>query len=246
MIDDILTVARKELLEVFVQRSSLRSGILRSLVLPLLVVGVWLPIQSGPEWVADSRGLLLWSWFAMFIVSTMICDAFAGERDRHTLETLLATRLSDSTILYGKVAGSMAYSWGLTVVGVVLSAIIVNATHWQGYVLMFEARTLAGILFFSLLASAMASAGGVLLSLRAKSVRDAQQTLSISVMALLFGLASAAKSLPMEWRNWIGNAFLGANLMTTAIAVALLLLAIDAVLVLTARARFQRAKLALD
>ncbi|HWR54481.1 MAG TPA: ABC transporter permease [Bryobacteraceae bacterium] len=246
MIDDILTIVRKELWEMIVQRSSLRSGIIRSLVLPLLILGVWLPIQSGPEWITESFGPLLWTWFPVFVVSSMICDAFAGERERHTLETLLASRLSDSAILYGKIAGAMAYGWGLTVAGVVLSVVTVNVTHWQGHVLMFETQALVGMLLLSLLASAMASGAGVLLSLRAKSVRDAQQTLSIALMVLFFGIGFGAKSLPAAWQKWIFQFFLGANLVATGIAVALVLLAIDAALILAARARFQRAKLALD
>ncbi len=246
MIDDILTVARKELWEMLVQRSSLRSGILRSLVLPLLILGVWLPIQTGPRWLTGSYGPLMWTWFPVFIVCSMICDAFAGERERHTLETLLATRLSDSAILYGKIAGAMAYGWGLTVVGALISVITVNVSHWNGHVLMFEARTLTGMLLLTLLASAMASGGGVLLSLRAKSVRDAQQTLSICLMVLFLGIAFGLKSLPPHWRNSLSEFLVGANLVMIGTAAALVLLAIDVLLILAARARFQRAKLALD
>lgn len=246
MIDDVLTIARKELLEIFVQRSSLTSGVLRWIAVPLLIVGVWLPVQFGTEWVTGNIGLLWWIWCPPIMMCSVVADAFAGERERHTLETLLSTRLSDSAILYGKIAGSMAYGWGLTLIGLLFSIIAVNVSHWTGHILMFEAPMLAGTLLLSLLVSAMTSGGGVLLSLRAKSVRDAQQTLSICFMVVFFGIAFGLKSLPEVWRNQLSNFLVGSNLLMIGTGAGLLLLAIDAVLILAARARFQRAKLALD
>ena len=37
---------------------------------------------------------VMWMWFSLLLVINVVADSFAGERERHTLETLLASRLS--------------------------------------------------------------------------------------------------------------------------------------------------------
>ena len=46
------------------------------------------------------------------MVSSLVADSFAGERERHTLETLLASRLPDRAILAGKLLVPVAVAWG--------------------------------------------------------------------------------------------------------------------------------------
>jgi ABC-type Na+ efflux pump permease subunit len=47
----------------------------------------------------------------------MITDSIAGERERQTLETLLASRLPDRAILLGKVAAITLLGWLLLALG---------------------------------------------------------------------------------------------------------------------------------
>ena len=65
----------------------------------------------------------------------MIADSFAGERERHTLETLLASRLSDRAILFGKIAACIAYGWLMAMLCVLVGTITENVSHWEGQVL---------------------------------------------------------------------------------------------------------------
>ena len=59
--------------------------------------------RAGPGWVTSPAMLLIYPFMAAAIAIQPIVDSFAGERERHTLETLLASRLSDSAILFGKI-----------------------------------------------------------------------------------------------------------------------------------------------
>ena len=54
------------------------------------------------KFVAFPIGLI-----AMGTASTLIVDAVAGERERHTLETLLASPASDTGIIVGKMAAAL-------------------------------------------------------------------------------------------------------------------------------------------
>ena len=48
------------------------------------------------------------------------------ERERHTLETLLSTRLSDHTILLGKIGATVSYAWGMTQIVLLIALVPVN------------------------------------------------------------------------------------------------------------------------
>jgi ABC-2 type transport system permease protein len=64
----------------------------------------------------------------MFVI-ILISDAIAGERERHTLETLLASRISDQAILLGKVLVTVGYNWGMTLFCLLLGSVVVNLSQ---------------------------------------------------------------------------------------------------------------------
>jgi ABC-2 type transport system permease protein len=59
-------------------------------------------------------------------------DAIAGERERHTLETLLASRISDRAILLGKVIVTTGYAWGTALLGLLFGLFVANLSKGQG------------------------------------------------------------------------------------------------------------------
>lgn len=86
MTADILTMMWKEWKEILNWGG--RRGRL-GIVLFVVVFGVALPWQMGRAWIASPIALAYWAWVPLFMVTTVTADAFAGERERHTLETLL-------------------------------------------------------------------------------------------------------------------------------------------------------------
>jgi ABC-2 type transport system permease protein len=242
VIADVLTVARKELKEHLFTGTGLRGGRF-GLLLMLVVFGVLLPSQNGVEWLRSPAPMLVWSWVPLFLVAGVVADSFAGERERHTLETLLASRLADEAILLGKVTSSVAYAWGFTLVTAALSAISVNAFDWQGRVVLFPRSILAGLALFSLLTAGGMAAAGVLVSLRAPTVRQAAQTLSAGVMVLLFVPIFGIRALPAGTRA-AGAAWLATlNVPASVAGAAALLVLLDALLLAACFARFKRARL---
>lgn len=242
MIGDAITVMRKEWQEILAMGGAQRGRF--QLLVFLGVMGVFLPLEMGPPWVTSPAVIAVWAWVPVMMVSSVIADSIAGERERHTLETLLASRLSDSAILGGKMAAAVAYGWGLSMAGLILGLVTVNVAKGGGGLLLYPATTAVGALVLSFLGALLASAGGVLVSLRAQTVRQAQQTLSIATMAIfivpLFGLRALPDELTQRLAAWAGQAGPTTLLLTGLAALA----AIDLLLILAARARFQRAKLA--
>lgn len=244
MISDLITIMWKEAKEIVLHRPGFRGGWIGMLVF-LGIFGIMLPLQSGPEWVESPLTLLAWAWVPFMLVNSVVADSIAGERERHTLETLLASRLSDGAILFGKIIASLLYGWGLTLISLVISLITLNLVHGEGELLMFSPQMIASILVLTLLVATLAAGLGVLVSLRASTVRQAQQTLSTAFF-LLFIPFLLLPNLPQEWQARLAGLFMNANVSELAIGLGVALLVLDIGLLLAARARFRRARLILD
>ena len=241
---DIWTVMLKEWKELSLWDGGWSS--ILSLAAFVALIGVFLPWQVGPPWITAPWVMLFWSWMPLFLVTTITADSFAGERERRTLETLLATRLPDWAILFGKVGAAVAWVWAGTLICLPTGVVTVNLSRPTGGLLLYEPGGVVGIAAVALLAGVLGSALGVLVSLRASSVRQAQQTLTVCVLSFfmlpLFGL----KLLPAAWLGRLLDLFMAGDTAGVAFALGTVFAAFDAVLLMLALARFQRGRLLLD
>ena len=135
MIDDILTVMWKERKSIFRYQGS-RGRFLLVLLTPVLLAVV-IPWQWGADWVRQVPSVVLSILIPVVIVGITVPDSFAGERERHTLGTLLASRLPDRAILFGKLIVSIVFAWGVTVVVLLASLITVNIAHGEGELILY-------------------------------------------------------------------------------------------------------------
>ena len=242
---DLLTVAWKEWRELLQLGGSHRGGRF-SLAILVGVFGVLLPLQSGAEWVQSPATVFYWGWVPLMLVGSAVADSFAGERERHTLETLLASRLPDRAILLGKMAAAVAYGWGLVLAMLVLSLVTVNVSASSGGLLLFPWRFAVGAPLMALLGAGLAASAGVLVSLRAQTVRQAAQTLNIGVLLLVFVPVLGLQALPEAWQAQVGAWALSVGVDGMLWPAAAALAGLDLVLLAAAFARFKRARLILD
>jgi len=244
MITDILTVAAKELREVLTFGDARGRGKL-SLVILVLIFGIVIPIQNGREWVTSPMNIMVWGWMPFLWVSGIVADLFAGERERHTLEALLATRLSDQSILFGKLLAALTYGFTLTWIIMIASIITVNVAFGSGGLLFYPLEITLGALVFSILISGLSACIGVLVSLRAGSVRQAQQAMSAG-MLVLFLPFMLLQFIPRSWLEAVGNVLETVQPVQVAIDLAVVLLIVEVILITIAKRLFQRSKLILD
>lgn len=245
MIADMMTVVWKEWKEIFLMRGSLRSSLLNIAIIVGLV-GVFFPLQNGAEWLNSAAGLVVWSWLPLFLVMSVIADAFAGERERHTLETLLASRLSDRAILFGKITAAVLYGWSLVIASVLLGAVTVNLAHPTGQLQFYPPLIFASSLVLSLLGSLLMGSAGALVSLRSATTRQAYQKMSIAFMVIWFLPMLALQFLPAQITAGLLNRLGGLNVSQAIAGVVVFLLLVDLVLLAAAGRQFQRARLILD
>jgi ABC-2 type transport system permease protein len=166
MIADVLTVMWKESKGLIRYQGSLTKTML-SLLIPVVMMGIYLPLQIGRALVEGPWSLLASVFIPMMLVGMTIPESFAGERERHTLGTLLASRLPDRAILFGKVALSVSYAWVITLILHFVSLVMVNVAHWEGQVLFYTPIMALANVVLSLLLAGLVAYLGVLISLRA-------------------------------------------------------------------------------
>ena len=243
MFTDMYTIIRKEWKEIFLQRGGMRGGMLSQLII-LALLGVFLPLQMGPEWLTRPEAALAWLWLPVMLTMNMVAEAFAGERERHTLETLLASRLSDRAILFGKMAASVLYGFSIAVLAQLVSAVTINIAYPAsgGGIQFFPASIFVGGLVIIILLNTLMSALGVLVALRAKTVRQAYQQLSAGLIVLVVAPIFLLEFIP-SLRHAVSGALATWDLTQAVLVVVGVLLVIDAVLTGAAMARFQRNKL---
>src|ERR1035437_4881433 len=163
---DLWTMVWKEI------RDEILQGGRQSFIRPLLIVGIMgilLPLQLGLSWLSFSPAVILVTvYVSFFFIITYIGDAIAGERERHTLETLLASRISDRAILLGKVVVTVGYAWGMALGGLLLGLLLVNLFRGNGGGWMFyhPFDLFLEALALSLVTCILGASAGVLVSRR--------------------------------------------------------------------------------
>lgn len=244
MFTDILTVLRKEWREIFLMRGSVRSGVTNVLIL-VGVIGIVMPWQSGPEWLTSPVGAMIWAWLPIFSSTGIIADSVAGERERHTLETLLASRLNDRAILLGKISATVLYAWMLSVVSMLVGVVTVNVAYPSGQLQFYSASFFFPVLLLTLLLGLLLAVIGVLVSLNAENARQAYQKMSIVMIVVWVLPALAVQFIPQAT---LANAlrFLDSvSLPALAGGFFAVVLAADFILLRLAIARFKRSRLIL-
>jgi len=160
-----------------------------------------LPLSVQAELVGLTEGqtimyIMLVYVFAPFFLlipamasSVIASDSFAGEKERKTIEGLLATPLSDGELLVGKIMVAFVPSMIVTLLSFAVYTMLVDALS-LGTFNRFILPTVNWVLIIFLLAPATAVTGialTVIVSARVKGFREAQQ-LSVLIIVPIMGL----------------------------------------------------------
>ena len=131
---------------------------------------------------------------------------------------------------------------GMLLVGLVT----VNATHGHGKLLLYPAPVGLGSVALSLLVSLLAASLGVLVSLRASTVRQAQQTLSIGAILIIIVPMLGIQMLPNELKSRLLHSISHVDVMSAVLIAVAAVVVLDILLLAFTMSRFKRARLILD
>jgi ABC-2 type transport system permease protein len=239
MMADVWTMIWKERKTLFRYRGS-RLRIALTVLVPVIMVAIYFPWQVK-NWV-DGYESLFAAIVPMVMVLLTVPDSFAGERERHTLSTLLASRLPDRAIFLGKLAVSISLGFVMMLAVLLLALLTANIVHWNGQVQFYSPTILLLDLAFGLVLATLIASAGVLISLRASTVQEAQQLLGVVVMVPPMFLGLIALILLER----IEELLEGLDAYQVILVVMAVLVAACLGLLAAAVARFRRARLIVD
>ena len=241
--NDLRTVLWKEWRELRAQSGDLGPRTTAVLITILLGIVAAMGVVTG-EFLVRTPILLLISWTPVLGILGVAAEAFAGERERHTLETLLASRLRTEALLLGKLLLLVLYGYGATLL---LAAILLAGANAKSFPEKWTWPT-APVMVLLLLVTPLAifflSALGALVSLRAATVRQAQSRLIVTFV-LIFVVLVAIGNLGPKIAPAEATAFVRSTRgqMIIVGSWAILLGVADLCLLLLAWTRFQRDRL---
>lgn len=212
---DILTVLRKEVLEILGSRHSLRGPLVQGTIV-FLLSGVIVP-RSASMWSDPTAPVLLFQLFPAAIASMIAADAFAGERERRTLETLLATPAPEMAIFLGKTLCAVSVAFLVSCVSFICALLVANL-HLGPTSLSLAAGT--SVIVGSVAAALFTSSVAVAISSRVDVARSAQQMASMAAIAFVFGGATLLRQV----EDLTPSRLLGIDAAVMGVALAILAL----------------------
>lgn len=242
---DILTVARKELREI-VGGGSGRKGLFRELFFVFLF-GVFFPLSQSEAWRSGAMPTVFVFMIPLFLAGPYVADTFAGEKERKTLETLLATRLPDSSIYMGKIFAVCTYAWAVTQLIVLASIVALNVVDGADGWFVYPSAVWAAALIGSYASALLISGIGTFISLRSETVRAAHQAMMLPLFVLIFGgsfgIGALWRALPVETQLSLIEWSSGVSPLEGILGIVALLLLVDVFLLRLGIRRFRRSKL---
>ena len=196
---DAVAIIRKELTELSTDWQSFYGTFVQTTVVVLLC-GVFVPARSSSVWTQPTDLVMLYAIFPSIVAALFAADSFAGERERNTLETLLATPVSDRAIYLGKVLAALGISVSCSLM-VLLAAVVTTLVKGDDPLPVVGLSGLlslvAGSVVFGLNTTALATA----VSSRARVARSAQQLSSMLslLLSVLFLWLTSLLHLSSAW-----------------------------------------------
>ena len=253
MLADAWIVMLKEWREVLFRGMGMR-GSIGFFGLIIVVFGVAVPARSGALWVIVPWSALTAAWLPLMLVMAVVADSFAGERERHTLETLLASRLSDAAILLGKAAAAVIFAWGMLLLVSIMSLVTVNIVvqrpdPWL-HLLLWRWEETFGVVVLGLLFTVLCAVIGVMVSLKSETVRQASLRLSMGLIlffpAVMLALLGIYSILPPDVQVTLLDSVRTWQPGPVLFIIAAVLAAIDGALMWLSSRLFVRNRLILD
>ena len=191
---DSIAIFRKELQEIAGARDSRQAGAIQILVMGL-AFGVLFPIQHPEAWNRWApSNVVYYALGASLLGAGLAADAFAGERDRRTLETLMTTPASEFDILLGKV-------WAVVVFGLIAAifpwSIALVITAGRGVPMGPAPLLTCGFLWITACATFASGMLAIGVSLRTTSARASQQINAVLILMVFGGTSFVWRKLSL-------------------------------------------------
>jgi len=133
----------------------------------------------------------------LMVSAVLAADAFAGEKERRTLDGLLYLPISDRDLFLAKVLGAFLPALAITWIGAIVYAVLCNAIGWpvlHRVFIPFSQWTLV-MVWIAPAVALLALGLLVIVSSRARTTQEANQLGGAVILPLIFVAASQASIL---------------------------------------------------
>jgi len=133
----------------------------------------------------------------LMVSAVLAADAFAGEKERRTLDGLLYLPVSDRDLFLAKVLGAFVPALAITWIGALVYAVLSNAIGWSVMHRVFIpfSQWLVVILWVAPAVALLALGLLVIVSSRARTTQEANQLGGAVILPLIFLAAGEASAL---------------------------------------------------
>lgn len=155
----------------------------------------------------------------LMVSAVLAADAFAGEKERRTLESLLHLPITDRDLFLAKVLSAFVPAVVISWVSAVLYAVLSNAVSWSvadGPILPFSQWTIM-VLWLAPALALLALGLLVVVSSRARTTQEANQLGGAVILPLIFLAAAQASALLLT--PWPTVVAVGAAVWAAGIAL---------------------------
>ena len=242
MIRDVRVVLWKEWRELLGMQSNQVGMMVVGFITIILMVyaSTWRLISVE---VLESPFVLGSVYFSLIIASSLSVDAFAGERERHTLETILASRLVDEGILFGKMLAISLFGWAVSFVIPLALLLEVNLRFLGSAPHFYHADIFLGLLGLGFLVSVFGASAGCVASVRASSMQQANIFMLVTMSVPLIIPMVIRFALPEEQLKRVEEFFKELDLGQILWVVAAFFISVNIAFILIARGLFKRSRL---
>ena len=133
-------------------------------------------------------------------------------------------------------------TWLVVVLVLLFQLGAINVAFGEGRLFFYQGIVGPSSVVISLLTACLAANIGVLVSLRAPSTRQAQQTLSIATMALFVIPILGLRVIPDPWRAELSNILSAGGINSIIIGVMVFLLILNSFLFIITLTQFRRTR----
>jgi ABC-type Na+ efflux pump permease subunit len=133
----------------------------------------------------------------LMVSAVLAADAFAGEKERRTLEVLLHLPISDRDLFLAKVLSAYVPAVLITWVGAIVYAVVANAVAWPvtGRLFLPFSQFVAVVAWVAPAVALLALGLLVIVSSRARTTQEANQLGGAVILPLVFVAAAQASVL---------------------------------------------------
>ena len=185
MFAEIIAIMWKEWRQLLQRAGGNLSVFVLRILFSLAIFTLIIPVTVKDGAIVDYSWNQIWITIPLIIVLGLISFSFAGERETHTLPTLLASPLSDRALVLGKMSLPVVYGSICPLIVSLCLLVRINIFNSHSDLILYSSESFISGILTSLLVAIFIATLGVYTSMKAPTIRQAQTSLLLTTFIVI-------------------------------------------------------------